>query len=52
MGFYYEANAVALDNVLAGKENTIMPWTETVRLVEIVDEVQGQAGVKSPQDEF
>ncbi|KAL4728954.1 hypothetical protein ACLX1H_003360 [Fusarium chlamydosporum] len=37
-GFYWEADAVALD-IAAGKvESDVMPWTETVRVMEIMDE--------------
>ncbi|KAF5237528.1 hypothetical protein FAUST_5993 [Fusarium austroamericanum] len=49
-GFYWEADAVALD-IAAGKaESDIMPWAETVRVMEIMDEVRRQGGSKFPQD--
>ncbi|KAF4342398.1 dimeric dihydrodiol dehydrogenase [Fusarium beomiforme] len=49
-GFYWEADAVALD-IAAGKvENDTMPWAETIRVMEIMDEVRRQGGAKFPQD--
>ncbi|KAM0502290.1 hypothetical protein ACHAP8_003828 [Fusarium lateritium] len=49
-GFYWEADAVALD-IAAGKvESDIMPWSETVRVMEIMDEIRRQGGSKFPQD--
>ncbi|KAJ3528487.1 hypothetical protein NM208_g10174 [Fusarium decemcellulare] len=49
-GFYWEADAVALD-IAAGKtESDVMPWAETVRVLEILDEVRTQGGAKFPQD--
>jgi len=49
-GFYYEADAVALDIAAGRKENSIMPWNETVRVMKIVDEIRRQGGVRFPQD--
>ncbi|XXH01799.1 hypothetical protein Hte_008160 [Hypoxylon texense] len=50
-GFYWEADAVALD-IAAGKvQNEIMPWAETIRVLEILDEIRRQGGAKFPQDE-
>ncbi|KAF5677434.1 dimeric dihydrodiol dehydrogenase [Fusarium denticulatum] len=49
-GFYWEADAVALD-IAAGKvESDTMPWAETIRVMEIMDEVRRQGGAKFPQD--
>ncbi|KAJ4015256.1 hypothetical protein NW752_006708 [Fusarium irregulare] len=49
-GFYWEADAVAMD-IAAGKtESDVMPWAETVRVMEIMDEVRRQGGTKFPQD--
>ncbi|KAF5001509.1 hypothetical protein FGRMN_980 [Fusarium graminum] len=49
-GFYWEADAVALD-IAAGKvESDVMPWAESVRVLEIMDEVRRQGGAKFPQD--
>lgn len=51
MGFYFEADAVA-DDVLAGKmENAIMPHSETLAVMKIMDEVRRQGGATFPQDE-
>ncbi|CAI6100912.1 unnamed protein product [Clonostachys chloroleuca] len=50
-GFYWEADSVALD-IAAGKtESDIMPWAETVRVLEILDEIRAQGGAKFPQDQ-
>ncbi|KAI0886967.1 NAD(P)-binding protein [Annulohypoxylon maeteangense] len=49
-GFYWEADAVALD-IAAGKvQSDIMPWAETIRVLEILDEIRKQGGSKFPQD--
>ncbi|KAI1398972.1 NAD(P)-binding protein [Hypoxylon fuscum] len=49
-GFYWEADAVAVD-IAAGKvQNDIMPWAETIRVLEIMDEIRRQGGAKFPQD--
>lgn len=50
-GFFWEADAVALD-IAAGKlENDIMPWEETIRVLEIMDEVRRQGGARFEADE-
>ncbi|KAI0179898.1 NAD(P)-binding protein [Hypoxylon sp. FL1284] len=50
-GFYWEADAVALD-ITAGKvQNEIMPWDETIRALEIMDEIRKQGGARFPQDD-
>lgn len=49
-GFYWEADAVALDIVAGKTENAIMPWAETIRVMEIMDEVRRQGGARFPQD--
>ncbi|TDZ61842.1 putative D-xylose 1-dehydrogenase [Colletotrichum trifolii] len=50
-GYYWEADNAALD-VLAGRmESSIMPWAETIRVLEIMDEVRRQGGTVYPQDE-
>ncbi|KAF4976949.1 hypothetical protein FZEAL_6453 [Fusarium zealandicum] len=50
-GFYWEADAVAL-SIAAGKmENDVMPWAETIRVMETMDEVRRQGGATYPQDE-
>ena len=50
MGFYWEADAVALDIAAGRKEDAAMPWAETVRVLEILDEVRRQGGARFPQD--
>ncbi|PMD32838.1 NAD(P)-binding protein [Hyaloscypha variabilis F] len=50
-GFHYEADAVALDIAAGRQENAIMPCSETIRVMEIVDEVRRQVGVRFPQDD-
>jgi predicted dehydrogenase len=49
-GFYWEADAVALDIAAGRKESETMPWAETVRVMELLDEVRKQGGVIFPQD--
>ncbi|GJC86130.1 D-xylose 1-dehydrogenase (NADP(+)) [Colletotrichum liriopes] len=49
-GYYWEADNAALD-VLAGKlESDVMPWAETIRVMEIMDEIRRQGGTVYPQD--
>ncbi|RSL95020.1 hypothetical protein CEP52_012318 [Fusarium oligoseptatum] len=49
-GFYWEADAVAVDIAAGRTESQTMPWAETVRVLEILDEVRRQGGAKFPQD--
>lgn len=49
-GFIYEADNTALDLVAGRKESPIMPWSETVRVMEIMDEVRRQGGTVYPVD--
>lgn len=50
VGLYFEANAAAAD-LLAGRVgNSRIPWAETRRVMEILDEVRGSAQVVYPQD--
>ena len=49
-GFYWEADAVAVDIMKGRKEDERMPWTETIRVMELLDEVRRQGGVVFPQD--
>ncbi|KAM0275057.1 hypothetical protein ACHAQH_007618 [Verticillium albo-atrum] len=51
MGFYWEADAVALDIAAGRTESAIMPWSETVRVMELMDEIRRQGGARFPQDE-
>ncbi|PSR88637.1 hypothetical protein BD289DRAFT_366910 [Coniella lustricola] len=50
-GFIYEADNTALDLAAGRKESSIMPWSETIRVMEIMDEIRRQGGTKYPQDE-
>ena len=50
-GLYWEADAVALDIAAGRKQNDVMPWSETIRVLEIMDEVRKQGGAKFPQEE-
>ncbi|KAH6611695.1 dimeric dihydrodiol dehydrogenase [Boeremia exigua] len=49
-GFYFEADAVALDIAAGRVQNSIMPWKETVRVMRLLDEVRRQGGARFPQD--
>ncbi|KAH8159900.1 hypothetical protein CIB48_g8345 [Xylaria polymorpha] len=43
-GYTYEADATALDVLAGKKESDVMPWSETLRVMEIMDEVRRQGG--------
>lgn len=43
-GFPYEADNTALDLAGGRKESRIMPWSETVRVMEMMDEIRRQGG--------
>ncbi|KAL3434871.1 hypothetical protein BDV09DRAFT_185479 [Aspergillus tetrazonus] len=50
MGFYFEADAVA-KSISQGKlENEVMSHSETVRVLEILDEIRTQGGARFPGD--
>lgn len=49
-GFIYEADNTALDLAAGKKESSIMPWSETIRVLEIMDEIRRQGGTKYPVD--
>lgn len=49
-GFFWEADAVALDIAAGRKEDAIMPFAETVRVMEIMDSIRKQGGARFPQD--
>ena len=51
MGFHFEADAVALDVLEGRKENLVMPHSETLRVMKIMDEVRRQGGASFPQDD-
>jgi predicted dehydrogenase len=50
-GFIHEADNTAVDIAEGRKESAIMPWKETLRVMEIMDEIRRQGGAKYPQDE-
>ncbi|KAJ9603563.1 hypothetical protein H2200_011749 [Cladophialophora chaetospira] len=50
-GFIYEADNTAVDIAAGRKESAIMPWGETIRVMEIMDEIRKQGGTKYPQDQ-
>lgn len=49
-GFIYEADNTALDIAAGRKESSIMPWKETLRVMQIMDEIRRQGGTRYPQD--
>jgi predicted dehydrogenase len=51
-GFHWEADAVALDIANGRKESDTMPWAETSRVMEWMDEFRRQAGVLFFQDQL
>lgn len=51
-GFYWEADAVALDLKAGKTQNDIMPWKETERVMGILDGVRKRGGARFPVDEW
>lgn len=51
-GFIYEADNTALDIAAGRKESPIMPLSETLRVMEIMDEIRRQGGTRYPVDKF
>ncbi|KAK3115613.1 hypothetical protein LTR53_004871 [Teratosphaeriaceae sp. CCFEE 6253] len=51
-GFYWEADAVALDLQAGRKQNATMPWAETMRVMRILDGVRKRGGARFPVDEW
>ena len=49
-GFYWEADACAIDLQAGRKENDVMPWKETLRVMEIMDQIRKAGGARFPQD--
>jgi predicted dehydrogenase len=49
-GFIYEADNTALDILAGKKESDIMPRSETMRVMEIMDEIRRQGGTVYPAD--
>lgn len=50
MGFYWEADAVALDIAAGRTEDGTMPLSETLRVIKLMDSVRSQGGAKFPQE--
>ncbi|KAK6523206.1 hypothetical protein TWF694_006098 [Orbilia ellipsospora] len=51
-GFYWEADAVAVDLSEGRKEDEIMSLAETERIMGIMDEIRRQGGARFPSDTF
>ncbi|EPS35550.1 hypothetical protein H072_11107 [Dactylellina haptotyla CBS 200.50] len=51
-GFYWEADAVAVDLKEGRKENETINWAETERIMGIMDEIRRQGGARFPGDTF
>ena len=49
-GFIYEADNTAIDIAGGRKESALMPWKETIQVMEIMDEIRKQGGTRYPQD--
>lgn len=47
-GFMYEADNTALDILAGRKESAIMPWAETIRVMEIMDSIRKQGDTFYP----
>lgn len=45
-GFYWEADVVAHDIEVGKLQNAVMPWEETIRVMELMDEVRRQGGAR------
>ncbi|KAH7366645.1 hypothetical protein BKA66DRAFT_425270 [Pyrenochaeta sp. MPI-SDFR-AT-0127] len=50
-GFYWEADAVAVDIAAGRTQNERMPWAETIRVMGIMDEARRQGGARFPGDD-
>jgi predicted dehydrogenase len=48
-GFYYEADAIALDISAGRKENATMPHAETLRILTLMDSIRKSNGALFPQ---
>ena len=49
-GYLFEADSAALDVLAGKKQSDIMPWAETIRVMELMDEVRRQGGTVYPAD--
>jgi len=50
-GFVYEADDTALDIAAGRKESQIMPLSETIHVMELMDSIRKQGGTKYPPDD-
>lgn len=53
-GFIYEADNTALDVLAGRKENAIMPWSETMHVMRLMDSIRKQGDTFYPghDDDF
>lgn len=49
-GFFWEADAVALDVAAGRTENAVMPVGESARMMRLMDDVRAKCGLRYPQD--
>ena len=49
-GSFWEADAVALDIATGRKENTVMPFAETIKVMKIIDIIRKQGGAGFARD--
>jgi dihydrodiol dehydrogenase / D-xylose 1-dehydrogenase (NADP) len=50
LGFFWEADTVALDISSGRMENSTMPLAESLRMMKLMDEIRRQGGLVYPQD--
>lgn len=50
-GFFWEADAVAVDIAASRTQNKTMPWAETIRVMSIMDGIRKRGGAKFPVDD-
>ncbi|KAH7384710.1 hypothetical protein BKA64DRAFT_711830 [Cadophora sp. MPI-SDFR-AT-0126] len=51
LGFFWEADAVAHDIANGRTENAVMPLDESLRIMNLMDEIRREGGLVYPQDE-
>lgn len=51
-GFYWEADAVAWDLKEGKKQDEVMPWKETTRVMGILDGIRKRGGARFPVDDW
>ncbi|KAF5025494.1 hypothetical protein F66182_2399 [Fusarium sp. NRRL 66182] len=50
LGFFWEADAVAVDIANGRTENETMPLDETLRMMRLMDDIRREGGLEYPQD--